>query len=472
MLNRFYLSLLLISGMLLGAFLLFVGYREMSPEWKQYQVEYKNNLIKNAKDDATRERANEIGIEIRQIYLGDLKRVDRCTTCHLGVENPLMADAEVPFKKHSGDYLKDHPQDKFGCTTCHHGQGRALSKKEAHGLGHETHWDDPIIPTKYIQSSCAQCHDYKTLEQKGVDVVVKGRNLFQEKGCRGCHKLNKVGGDLGKPLDGIGSQPIAYFPMKHITGERTAYSWIKQHFDDPRKVVAASQMRAFVTDEEADLLTTYILTLKAEEPPREYRRFMNMPEVKTDGESLYKKYCIACHATGKISVYDEILKRTIPAIMNPAFLKVADNKFLKKVIKEGRTGTQMTAWKISAAGLSDHEIDKIIEYVSKDRPEEKPEKFGFADFTGDGKHGGKLYEIRCVFCHGSDGKGGKEILGIDLTNPIVQSADPEFLAITVRDGRAGTPMASFGKKGLGLKDQDIVDLVTYLKTLSKKKESL
>ena len=34
--------------------------------------------------------------------------------------------------------------------------------------------------------------------------------------------------------------------------------------------------------------------------------------------------------------------------MNPAFLKAASNTYLKKVIEEGRAGTQMTAWKTAA----------------------------------------------------------------------------------------------------------------------------
>ena len=71
-----------------------------------------------------------------------------------------------------------------------------------------------------------------------------------------------------------------------------------------------------------------------------------------DGEALFKMYCIACHTTGKDSVNDEVFKRTIPAIMNPVFLKAAGNSYLKKVIEEGRAGTQMTAWKSAAAGLT------------------------------------------------------------------------------------------------------------------------
>jgi mono/diheme cytochrome c family protein len=183
-------------------------------------------------------------------------------------------------------------------------------------------------------------------------------------------------------------------------------------------------------------------------------------------------YCIACHSDGKVSLYDEIFQRTIPAIMNPSFSKAIDNKYLGKMIKEGRTGTQMTAWKSDAAGLSDKEINMIIDYITKDRPEEKSEPFGFSGFKTDAEHGKELYEIRCALCHGIMARGGEGFLGIDLTNPVIQSADPEFLAITIRDGRGGTTMVPFGEKGLKLDDQAIADVVAYVRTLSTKKKEI
>ncbi len=469
--SRFYLSLLLISGLVLLMFIGLDAYREMTSEWKTYQSDYKDFLIKNAEDEDSRKRAQKIEIGIRQNYLSSLNKADRCMSCHIGVENPLMAKEELPFKQHSGNYLENHPVDKFGCTICHYGQGRATNRKEAHGEGRDTHWDFPIIPPKYIQSTCAICHDYQMLEKEGADLVVKGEKLFREKGCKGCHKLNGVGGDLGKALDGIGSKPLHYFPMKHVVGDLTAYNWHKQHFEDPRQLVLESEMRVFLTKEEADLLTAFIFTMREEEIPSKYRLIKHIRTLKVDGESLYKMYCIACHETGKNSVYDETLKRTIPAIMNPAFLKSINNETLKKMIEEGRSGTHMTAWKTTAAGLSDGEINKIIEYMTRERPDGKPEPFKWTKFEGNTKRGEDLYKVRCAFCHGEKGKGGKDKLGINLRNPVVQKlVKPEFLAMTVRDGRKGTPMPPFGgENGLGLTDQDIADVVTYVRALGKKK---
>ncbi len=461
--SRYYLSILLISSLVLIAFIAMALNREINPEWKEYQTEYKNFLVKNAKDESTRERAEKIDIGIQQVYVKSLKRADRCTSCHRGVENPLMADAEQPFKQHSGNYLENHAIARFGCTVCHRGQGRAMNVSEAHGEEH-MHWDFPIIPSTYIQASCAQCHDYEMLKKEGGAKVAKGEQLFRKKGCRGCHKVDRKGGDLGKDITGMGSRPFAYFSMKNVIGDHNMYNWIKQHFDDPRKIVPASEMRAFLTEEEAELLTTYMLTFVYEQMPRNYTLMKNIILPKTDGESLYKMYCVACHSDGKTSIYDEIFQRTIPAIMNPAFTKTIDDRYLKEIIMEGRKGTQMTAWKTEAAGLTDKEINEIVRYITRDRPAGKPEPFEYSQFATSIKNGEDLYKMRCALCHGDDGKGGKRRVGINLR---LKYADPEFIAMTLRDGRAGTPMASFGEKGVGLKDQEIADVVAYVRTLSK-----
>jgi mono/diheme cytochrome c family protein len=474
--NRFYIWLLFISAAVLIAYLGLATYREMTPEWKKHQLAYREFLVKKAQDAETRDKARALTPEVQQIYLGALEMVDRCTSCHIGVEVPLMAHAEQPLAQHSGDHLKNHPADRFGCTVCHYGQGRATNEKEAHGLGHDSHWDHPIIPLEYIQSSCASCHDLGMLRERGGEKLIKGEKLFREKGCKGCHKLDGVGGVLGKALDAVGSQPVAYFPMTSpvalpsVKGEKTVYSWMKQHFDDPRNLVLGSEMKSDFTDQESDLLTTYVLSLRSGEMPKKYRRIRETPQqegVREDGESLFKMYCVACHTTGKDSVNDEVFKRTIPAIMNPAFLKAAGNAYLKKVIEEGRAGTQMTAWKTAAAGLTDREINALVDYLAKDRPRERPEPFRYAGYKGDAARGRELYEVRCVSCHGARGQGG---VGLNLRNPVVQKeAEPDFLAITIRDGRAGTHMAAFGRKGVGLSEQDIADIVSYVRTLSQKK---
>ncbi len=64
---------------------------------------------------------------MQQIWLPDIDRVDRCTTCHLGVTDASTRDAAAPFRAHPGRWLETHRPDRFGCTSCHGGEGEATS---------------------------------------------------------------------------------------------------------------------------------------------------------------------------------------------------------------------------------------------------------------------------------------------------------------------------------------------------------
>ena len=58
--------------------------------------------------------------------------VDRCTSCHLGIASPEFVDAEQPFTTHPNLDLyltskSPHPEESFGCTSCHAGRSRGTS---------------------------------------------------------------------------------------------------------------------------------------------------------------------------------------------------------------------------------------------------------------------------------------------------------------------------------------------------------
>jgi hypothetical protein len=59
------------------------------------------------------------------IFTGTPK-VDRCTTCHLGIDKKGYEDAAQPFTTHPNMdlYLAGpHPVERVGCTVCHQGRG-------------------------------------------------------------------------------------------------------------------------------------------------------------------------------------------------------------------------------------------------------------------------------------------------------------------------------------------------------------
>src|SRR5208282_4259216 len=200
--------------------------KDYDKTWRTYQKEYYErtaaDLEKQAaqvKDPAQAKRllaqASDMRhqpIIIHQIIAKDLGRVDRCITCHVGMDeysNPtqLTPFKDNPFKGHPDitGIAKNHPFTKYGCTVCHGGQGLALTVEAAHG---ETeNWDKPLLKGNLIQASCAKCHgNFQTL--KGAEAVAMGRKLMEDHGCFGCHSINGVGGVVSVDLKDIADKPL------------------------------------------------------------------------------------------------------------------------------------------------------------------------------------------------------------------------------------------------------------------------
>jgi mono/diheme cytochrome c family protein len=126
-----------------------------------------------------------------------------------------------------------HPKEKFGCTICHAGQGSATEFNLAshtptnwgereqwetvHDWESNHFWDFPMLPKRFLESSCLKCHYQVTdLVPRGDEVdiragkpvegpgtkVVRGYNLIRENGCFGCHEISgvKSGREVGPDL--------------------------------------------------------------------------------------------------------------------------------------------------------------------------------------------------------------------------------------------------------------------------------
>lgn len=129
--SNFYLSVCLVLGcMLLGTFA-YIEYRHRTPEWKQYQLKgfelALQRLEQQLATEQSSEKRQEIASEISSLTnkkpeiievspFGGKLPVERCLTCHLGIE----------------DLSKSHPNTVFGCVTCHGGNGPDLTVKGAH----------------------------------------------------------------------------------------------------------------------------------------------------------------------------------------------------------------------------------------------------------------------------------------------------------------------------------------------------
>src|SRR5579859_180117 len=92
-------------------------------------------------------------------------------------------------------------------------------------------------------------------------------------------------------------------------------------------------------------------------------------------------------------------------------------------------------------------------------------------YAGDAKvakMGEGQFRINCAFCHGLGARGGGR--GPDLTRPKRHGSSDEEIFHNVHDGIAGTamPPATSGGIGVGMTDEEIWQVVTYIRSVEKK----
>ena len=309
---------------LLLMFLVLIA-QEILPEWTRHQAGYYRRLAQ-VTGDASRATAP---LKIRQIHLPEFNRVDRCVTCHVGVDNPKMAGQPQPFASHTDlgipNFLAAHPFEEIGCTVCHHGQGMATTVAHAHGP--VAHWEEPILRRDLVVGACTACHgEVKTL--KGAERLGQARVLFKEKGCIGCHNLHGEGMLVGPELDETFQKGPDQFDFRYVQGEETVVHWVIDHFRDPQRVVPgypalgvpeSAMPNYHLTEEEVTLLTALVLSFSEEKGKEGFpvpARFKVAAEPEPTlayaspvefGRAVFHKLgCVGCHGPeGRGGIYNK-----------------------------------------------------------------------------------------------------------------------------------------------------------------------
>lgn len=309
----------------------------------------------------------------------------------------------------------------------------------------------------------------------GAPGLVEAKALFHTLGCRGCHKVNGVGGDDGPELTGVGDRDAALLDFTHVAGEHTLAAWLAEHFRAPAVVVPGSRMPDLgLTEEQIAQLTLYMLALRRSVFPEAYwpndriraQRFGER-EFATDGATLYGTFCASCHGpAGEGMRYAGM--PPFPAIGNPEFLAVASDRFLRDAVQYGRPGRRMPAWGEKAGGLDAGEIDAVVAHVRSLAPATRPapEDAGPRRWaSGDLDVGAALYRDNCAACHGNSGAG---VEGPALSNAaLLRSATDTYLLESIRRGRPGTSMPAFGSPSPAhrlLADEEMEAIVAFIRT--------
>lgn len=360
-------------------------YVEMLREKAQAKLQEataKNDTREIAHWQRTIDEASHWQTEVKQVYLEDAKVADRCTTCHLGIDNPLFADAPQPFRTHPDKLLEVHDVNRIGCTLCHDGQGLATTVEGAHGL--EANWSRPLLPKAYLESACARCHEV-VHGLRGAEVAAHGADLFMDKGCYGCHDV--------KGLDYLPKYgpPLTPLKLKLLDTRGWVYNWVK----DPAHISPQTAMpNPKISDEEVGKITAFLLTMPEGKP---YPHVPLDGASAQDGEKLFtERGCRGCHA---IKADERSISPRVPNLVGVGSKVTPD--WLDRWIADPKSYNADTA--MPKIELTDAERHNVVAYLlTLKRSEPLPAPPDLSQFKPeDGKQLVKRYE--CFGCHAIEG---------------------------------------------------------------------
>src|SRR5882672_5196273 len=365
--------------------------------------------------------------QIVQINVADANIVDRCESCHLNAREPLkITPASMSSKgdKKPDEYanaltshpepalLKIHDPEKFGCSPCHQGNGRATTSVEkAHG--NYEHWLWPLFPKQNAEAGCQTCHaaDMHLMVGSVGEHISGGKFLYRQRGCMGCHRY-----------EGYDKEP------EELTSIAQQMKLFEQQKIDNAKISAAlkKQADAASSNDEANRLNQRAVALRVANSKidgrvqqLDFQTHSLMQDVKKIGPNL----------------------KDVRLKLNQNWIPV----WLKKPT-DFRPTTKMPNFR-----LTDHQIQTISAYLWQSGftdalPKQKP---------GNADHGKELFESRgCLACH-SMGEGDLVQGGTFAANltRVGEKANYDYLVRWVHNARERTrPYCPYEKKDLGPED--------------------
>jgi cytochrome c551/c552 len=378
--------------------------------------------------EGLKKKTSDWDAKIVQINVAEANIVDRCESCHMGSREPLKIteaamigkgekkpdEYAAAFVSHTDpELLKIHDPDKFGCSPCHQGNGRATTSVEkAHG--NYEHWLWPLYPKENSQAGCQSCHSADmVLASNDVqfDVINNGKDLYRQRGCMGCHRYEGYDKEP-EDLNNIGQQIKQIEGQKKDNVKQSAY--LMKQADAAESNDAANKF-----NEQAVDLRVANSKLDGRLQQLDFQSHSLMQDQKKVGPNLK-------------DVRLKLNKNWIPV-------------WLKKP-SDFRPTTKMPNFR-----LNDHQIQAISAYIwqsgfTDTLPKHKP---------GNAAHGKELFETRgCLACH-SIGEGDQVMGGTFAANltRVGEKANYDYLVRWIHNARERTrPYCPYEKKDIGPED--------------------
>ncbi len=265
-------------SLLFFALVAFGLWREYATPWRPFQERFRIALEQHGRLN----EARRVHVGIQQTWIPKLEVVDRCVTCHLGYDyaGVLPIDLAEPLTPHSGPSLiARHSLNRFGCTSCHGGQGWATEVHAAHDPGPA--WTDPMLSkqlaaryhmtqAELLQMRCNFCHRHDQFTS-GTDQINLAKQLYKSKKCAVCHTVEGIGGHSASDLTYEGDTDPELLDFSHLEPPQTLFNWEYQHSIGASKLLPTTAMPDYnLPANQARALTLLMLSWKRLNYPPEY----------------------------------------------------------------------------------------------------------------------------------------------------------------------------------------------------------
>ena len=331
-------------------------------------------------------KVNQIVVnEIKyNVNFASVQTVDRCTSCHLGIDKNGFEEVEHPFKSHPNLDLfltsaSPHPIERFGCTGCHAGRARGTTFvtavhmpntgeakhdwEEEYSWKKMHHWLKPMLPVKYTEAGCYKCHSGEAYI-KGADKLSLGLTLIEKAGCYGCHTIEKY---TGKRKSG---------PDLTRINEKTDREWTQKWVKDPKSFRHNTWMPSFFNqtnnndhhsikrnDTEIYAMVEYLFKDKQEvDRNQNHSKYLGDAD---NGQELFNSVgCMGCHTVALEPDDTEMTLESMLDRQGPNLISLGSKttpKWLYNWIKDPKSYWPDT--KMPDLRLSDSEAKDITAYL-------------------------------------------------------------------------------------------------------------
>ena len=426
--------------------------------WEDYQKAYVKKVSELAGKDIEKP-----SLEIKVIEVPELDIRDRCTTCHIAMDDLRMFGEKNPLKPHPSDYLQQHPPERFGCTICHGGQGESLSLDKAQS--------GTFRRGDLIQLSCSSCHTEVALE--GAPEVNRGKSLLKQNQCINCHYTQ----DLSK------TEEYDKVPVLRGIGDKVSEKWLWGWLKDPKSYMPNATMPRYEIDEKyVDGLVGYLMDSKDPQIEEEF----SYPEGDVDkGKSVLRMaFCISCHPfNGKGGKEAPDLGRIGNKVTEKWLVKTLRNPHLFQ------PDTPMPQYNFSLQQLSDmsaYLLDEFTDYDMLDEDKTVKLPHFWSNPEERSEIGRRVYkELRCANCHGLVEEAGwwrkigpeftvmgdKPLKEIDFGDSKVSQTLPDYIFEKIRNPQTyATPDNFMRMPRFDLSDKKITELTLALLGFNSVKE--